>query len=275
MLAAHRKSGNDLLNALPDEAWHRLVPHLDPTAVPLGQVLVGAGASVRDVYFPSTAIVSLLHVMASGHTTEVATVGREGMTDVMACLGAERSIHQATVQNAGHAYRMSLKAFKADFDRGGALTQAVLRYTQLFIGQLAQTATCNRHGTLEQRLCRWLLLNFDRVADGELTMTHEQIAQALGVKREGVTEAAGRLRRDGAIDYRRGHIKALDRPVLEGRACECYVRATRPLESPWERGSAAGASSPRPSRGSAERPAPLPAYRRGQPAAFAVTHHEP
>jgi CRP-like cAMP-binding protein len=207
-------------------------------------VVVGAGASVRDVYFPTRAVVSLLHVMATGHTTEVATIGREGIAGVMACLGGTRSIHQVTVQNAGEAYRMSAKAFKAEFDRGGPLTQAVLRYAELFIDQLARTAACNRHGTLEQRLCRWLLSNFDRVADSELIVTHEQIAQALGVKREGVTEAAGQLRRDGAIDYRRGRVRAMDRTVLEGRVCECYVRP-RPFEIPREGSGALDKSSAR------------------------------
>ncbi len=272
MLVAHRKSGNDLLNVLPDEAWQRLVPHLDPTVLTLGQVVVGAGASVRDVYFPTTAIVSLLYVMASGHTTEVASVGREGIAGMTACLGGTRSIHQANVQNAGHAYRMSARAFKAEFDGGGAFTQGVLRYAELFIGQLARTAACNRHGTLEQRLCRWLLLNFERVADSELTITHEQIAQALGVKREGVTEAAGRLRRDGAIDYRRGRLRALDRTVLEERVCECYVR-TRPVEMPRERGGAVHEPSPLPSHSNG-RPPLLLAGRRDEATALEAAHHE-
>ena len=258
MLTTHRKSGNDLLNALPDEAWQRLVPHLDPLDLELGQVVVVAGGAVRDVYFPTTAIVSMRYLMASGHTCEVAAVGREGIVGVMACLGGERSIHQATVQNEGGAYRMSAKAFKADFDRGGALTRAVLRYAQVLTGQLAENAACNRHGTLEQRLCRWLLSNFDRIESRELTMTHEQIAQALGVKREGVTEAAGRLRRDGAIDYGRGRVTARDRTVLERRTCECYVR-TRLVEAPRERANGMHDASPRPTQSGVRRSQPTPA----------------
>jgi len=211
--------------------------------------------------------------MASGHTSEVAAVGREGIAGVMECLGGERSIYQVNVQNAGHAYRMSAKAFKADFDRGGALTQVVLHHAQLLVGQLAQTAACVRHSTLEQRLCRWLLSNFDRVAGRELITTHEQIAQALGVKREGVTEAAGRLRRDGAIDYRRGCVTALDRTVLERRACECYAR-TQVVEWPRGRGHSVHDAPPRSTEGASGRPRPMPACSRGDTEAVAAARHE-
>jgi len=232
MVAPCRMSGNRLLDDLPEEPWQRHAVHLEPLFLPAGRVLVDAGGCIRDVYFPAGAIVTLFTLMSSGQSSELAMVGHEGMTGVAVCLGAERSPHHAAVRNPGRGYRMSARAFRAEFDRGDALTGAVLRYLHRFMGQIAQTSACNRHGALEQRLCRWLLLNFDRVPSGELTMTHEAIARALGVKREGVTEAAGRLRRDGAIDYRRGRMRVVDRAVLEQRACECYRGVRAPIERP-------------------------------------------
>ena len=215
-------SRNFLLGALPDEVSERLRPDSELMSMSAGAVLYEAGASIRNVYFPTDAIVSMMYVMPSGHCTEVAMIGREGMTGLSALLGAEKSIAQVAVQTAGHAFRLPVRQMRAEFARGGELMAVLLRYTQSLIGQMAETAACNRHGTLEQRLCRWLLLSLDRVPGGDLRMTHELIALALGVKREGVTEAAGRLRRRGAIEYSRGRIRILDRPVLERTACECY-----------------------------------------------------
>jgi CRP-like cAMP-binding protein len=211
-----------LLSALPDEVSERLRPDLELTAMRAGEVLYRADTSIRHVYFPTDAIVSMMYVMPSGHCTEVAMIGREGMTGISALLGAENSIAEVAVQSAGHVLRLPVRPLRAEFARGGELMTVLLRYTQSFIGQMAETAACNRHGTLEQRLCRWLLLSLDRMPDGDLRMTHELIALALGVKREGVTEAAGRLRRRGAIEYSRGRIRILDRPVLEQTACQCY-----------------------------------------------------
>ncbi|MGH8798204.1 MAG: Crp/Fnr family transcriptional regulator [Caldimonas sp.] len=222
MLAPDRPSENRLLGALPEDVLERLAPHLERVAMPLGRVLYASGAPVHEAYFPTSSIVSMHRLMENGSAAEVALVGSEGMLGLSLFLGAERPNTEVSVQSPGHAFRMSARTLKEEFGHGGALMQVLLRYTQTFIAQMAQTAACNRHGTLEQRLCRWLLLNLDRMPSGELTMTHELIANALGVRREGVSEAAGRLQRDGAIHYHRGHLSVLDRPVLESRACECY-----------------------------------------------------
>jgi CRP-like cAMP-binding protein len=187
-----------------------------------GEVLYETDACMRHVYFPTDAILSAMYVMPSGHCTEVAMIGREGMAVATAVLGSGRAIAQITVRSGGHALRLPMRQALAEFARGGAFMTAVLGYTQLLIDQLVQTAACNRHGTLEQRLCRWLLLSLDRMPEGDMEMTHALIALALGVKREGVTEAAGRLRRRGAIEYHRGHPHVLDRVALEQTASECY-----------------------------------------------------
>jgi CRP-like cAMP-binding protein len=222
MLGLDTKPRNFLLSALPEDVFERLEDDLEPVTLRAGEVLHEADACIHHAYFPTDSIVSMMYIMPSGHCAEVAMIGREGMTGVSVLLGVERSSAQVAVQSAGHALRLPARKIRAEFARGGDLMTVLLRYTQTFIGQLVQTAACNRHGTLDQRLCRWLLLCLDRMPGGELQMTHELIALALGVKREGVTEAAGRLRRRGAIDYRRGHIRVLDRPVLEQTACECY-----------------------------------------------------
>jgi CRP-like cAMP-binding protein len=232
MLAPNRPSENRLLGALPEDVLERLAPHLERVAMPLGRVLYESGAPVHEAYFPTTSIVSMHRLMENGSAAEVALVGSEGMLGLSLVLGAERSNTEVSVQSPGHAFRMPARSLEEEFGRGGALMQVLLRYTQTFIAQVAQTAACNRHGTLEQRLCRWLLLNLDRMPSGELTVTHELIANALGVRREGVTEAAGRLQRQGAIHYHRGHLSVLDRPVLENHACECYRMDQRVAERP-------------------------------------------
>ena len=232
MLAPDRPSENHLLDALPEEVREHLAHHLERVAMPLGRVLYESGAPVHEAYFPTSSIISMHRLMENGSAAEVALVGPEGMLGLSLFLGAERPNTEVSVQSPGHAFRMPARALKEEFVRGGALMQVLLRYTQTFIAQMAQTAACNRHGTLEQRLCRWLLLNLDRVPSGELTMTHELIANALGVRREGVSEAAGRLQRQGAIHYHRGHLSVLDRPVLERQACECYRMDRRRAEQP-------------------------------------------
>jgi CRP-like cAMP-binding protein len=232
MPVPNRFSENILLGALPEEVLERLAPHLERVSMPLGRVLYESGATVHDAWFPASSIISMHRLMENGSAAEVALIGPEGMVGLSLFLGAERPNTEVSVQSAGHAFRMPARALKDEFGRGGALMQVLLRYTQTFIAQMAQTAACNRHGTLEQRLCRWLLLNLDRMPSGELAMTHELIANALGVRREGVSEAAGRLQRQGAIHYHRGHLSVLDRPVLERQACECYRMDQRGAERP-------------------------------------------
>lgn len=232
MQVSNRPSGNLLLDALPEDVLARLAPRLERVAMRVGRVLYEPGAVVRDAWFPAGSIVSMHRLMENGNATEVALIGLEGMVGLSVFLGAERSNTEISVQTPGHACRMPAQALREEFVRGGALMQVLLHYTQSFIGQMAETAVCNRNGTLEQRLCRWLLLNLDRMPDSEMAMTHELIANALGVRREGVSEAAGRLQRQGAIRYHRGHLRVLDRPVLEHRACECYRTDRRGAEQP-------------------------------------------
>ena len=215
-------SQNFLLNAMPQEVVERLCPDLERIHMPAGQVLCEPGVATRDVYFPATSVVSMSYVMESGSSAEIALIGREGMVGVPLLFGTASSTVQASVQSAGFGFRLPGRCLIKEFGRGGKLMHVLLSYAGSLIEQMEQTAACNRHGTLEQRLCRWLLLTLDRLPSNELTMTHELIANALGVKREGVTEAAGRLRHQGAIHYRRGHIEVLDRPILELHACECY-----------------------------------------------------
>ena len=214
---------NQLIAALPDAAWQRWLPDLESVDMPLGQVLYESGGVLTHVYFPTTAIVSLLYVMQNGASAEIAVVGNEGIVGIALFMGGDSTPSRAVVQSAGQGYRLSADAMKLEFDRAGPLSHLLLRYTQALITQMAQTAVCNRHHSLDQQLCRWLLLSLDRLLGNELVMTQELIANMLGVRREGVTEAAHKLQQAGLIRYARGHILALDRPGLEKRSCECYA----------------------------------------------------
>ncbi|HEY6926407.1 MAG TPA: Crp/Fnr family transcriptional regulator [Steroidobacteraceae bacterium] len=213
---------NRLLTALVPEVFERLAPHLEVVNLSLGEVIYEAGASLSHVYFPLDCIVSLLCVMADGASAEIAVVGNEGVVGIALFMGGGTTPSRALVQSAGPAQRIPSTRLLAEFDRIGGLHSLLLRYTQALITQMAQTAVCNRHHTVDQQLCRWLLLSLDRLRSNELTMTQELIANMLGVRREGVTEAAGRLQSSGIIRYSRGVITVLDRPQLEARVCECY-----------------------------------------------------
>ena len=215
-------SGNHMLASLPDEEWTRWLPHLEPVSLPLGHVLYESGTHVKYVHFPIDAIVSLLYVLEDGASAEIAVVGNEGVVGIAIFMGGESSTSRAVVQSAGRALRMRAQFVKEAFGRSGPVLHLMLRYTQALIAQMSQTAVCNRHHSLDQQLCRWLLLSLDRLNGSELTMTQELIANMLGVRREGVTEAALKLQRAGLISYARGHIKVLDRSGLEQRSCECY-----------------------------------------------------
>ncbi len=219
----HAPRQNHLLAALPAEEYARLIPQLELVPMPLGKVLYESGNELHHVYFPTTAIVSLLYVMLNGASAETAVVGNEGIIGVALFMGGETMPNRAVVQSAGHAYRLKGQLLKQEFNRSGELQHLLLRYTQALLTQMAQTAVCNRHHSLDQQLCRWLLLSLDRLSSNELVMTQELIADMLGVRREGVTEAAGNLQRAGLIAYRRGRITVLDRMGLEARACECYA----------------------------------------------------
>ena len=218
---------NHLLAALPTAAYKRLLPNLELVAMPLGQVLYTSGRALPYVYFPTTCIVSLVYVMANGSSAEIAVTGFEGLLGISLFLGGHTAPNQAVVQSGGHAYRIRAKALKTEFEQGGPLQHLLLLYTQALIAQMAQTAVCNRHHSLDQQLCRWLLLSLDRLRSGELTMTQELIANMLGVRRQGVVVAARNLQRAGLINYKRGHISVLDRPGLEARVCECYAVVKR------------------------------------------------
>ena len=213
---------NHLLRALPALDWERLIPQLELVEMPLGQVICESGSPLHYVYFPTDSIVSLLYVMEDGASAEIAVVGHEGMVGVALFMGGGTTPSRAVVQSAGHAYRLKGQLLKEEFHRGGALQYLLLRYTQALLTQMAQTAACNRHHSVDQQLCRWLLLSLDRLPANTLTMTQELIANMLGVRREGVTEAAGKLQLAGLIKYCRGHITVLDRPRLETQVCECY-----------------------------------------------------
>ena len=223
MASTHSPSQNHLLGWLPESDRARLLPHLELVPMPLGEVLYESGAQMRHVYFPTTAIVSLLYVMEDGASAEIAVVGNEGIVGISLFMGGETTPSRAVVQSAGHAYRMRGQIVKDEFLLAGPMQHLLLRYTQALLTQMAQTAVCNRHHSLDQQLCRWLLLSLDRLHSNELVMTQELIANMLGVRREGVTEAAGNLQKAGLIKYQRGHITALDRPGLEARTCECYA----------------------------------------------------
>ncbi|GHE21864.1 Crp/Fnr family transcriptional regulator [Halomonas urumqiensis] len=213
---------NYMLAALPLNEYQRLMPLLQPVELKLGDSLAESGEKMRYVYFPTDSIVSLLCVMDDGDSTEIAVVGAEGVVGISLFMGGETTPSRAIVQSAGHAYRLQGPTLKSEFYRAGPLQDLLLRYTQALITQMAQTAVCNRHHSLDQQLCRWLLLSLDRLPTNELLMTQELIANMLGVRREGVTESAGKLQKAGLIHYHRGRITILDRPGLEERVCECY-----------------------------------------------------
>ena len=214
---------NHLLESLPDTEWLRWKPVLEQVELPLGRVLYESGTTLSHVYFPTTAIVSLLYVMENGASAEIAVVGNEGIVGVSLFMGGETTPSRAVVQSAGQGFRLSAERLKAEFNLAGPVLHLLLRYTQALLTQMAQTAVCNRHHSLDQQLCRWLLLSLDRLSSNELVMTQELIANMLGVRREGVTEGALKLQRAGLIRYSRGHITVLDRPGLEKRSCECYA----------------------------------------------------
>ncbi|MDM0084888.1 Crp/Fnr family transcriptional regulator [Variovorax sp. J31P179] len=214
---------NRLLAALPEAEWARWLPQLQAVDMPLGQVLYESGKTLSHVYFPTTAIVSLLYVMENGASAEIAVVGNEGIVGISLFMGGESTPSRAVVQSAGRGFRLTAQVMKDEFDRAGPVLHLLLRYTQALITQMAQTAVCNRHHSLDQQLCRWLLLSLDRLEGSELVMTQELIANMLGVRREGVTEGALKLQHAGLIRYSRGRISVLDREGLEGRTCECYA----------------------------------------------------
>jgi CRP-like cAMP-binding protein len=213
---------NHLLASLPSAEWERWRLQLEWADMPLGQVLYESGRTLSHVYFPTTAIVSLLYVMEDGASAEIAVVGNEGIVGISLFMGGESTPSRAVVQSAGQGFRLRAATIKEEFNRAGPVMHLLLRYTQALITQMAQTAVCNRHHSLDQQLCRWLLLSLDRLAGTELVMTQELIANMLGVRREGVTEAALKLQRLGLIRYARGRISVLDRQALEARTCECY-----------------------------------------------------
>ena len=213
---------NHILDALPDEERERLFPHLSFVLMPLGKVLYESGESLKHIYFPTDSIVSLLYVMKDGASAEIAVVGNEGAIGVALFMGGETTPSRAIVQSAGSAFRLEGKRLKLEFNRHGQMLHVLLRYTQSLITQMAQTAVCNRHHSVNQQLCRWLLLSLDRLRSNELKMTQELIANMLGVRREGVTAAAGELQKAGVIRYSRGKITVLDREKLEQLSCECY-----------------------------------------------------
>ena len=218
---------NHLLAALPDAEYQRLLHQLQPVPLDLGLALYESGGHQDYVYFPIAGIVSLLYVMRDGSSAEIAVVGNEGVVGIALFMGGESTPSRAVVQSAGHAYRLKASIIKGEFERAGPLHYLLLRYTQALITQMAQTAVCNRHHAVDQQLCRWLLLSLDRLPSNELAMTQELIANMLGVRREGVTEAAGKLQAAGLIHYSRGKITVLDRAALERRVCECYAVVKR------------------------------------------------
>jgi CRP-like cAMP-binding protein len=213
---------NHILRSLPQAVRERLFPHLKPVTLLLGTVLHESGSLMRHIYFPTDAIVSLLYVLDNGASAEIAVVGNDGAVGVSLFMGGETTTSRAVVQSAGCAFRLTGARLKREFALHGDLMYVLLRYTQSLITQMAQTAVCNRHHSVDQQLCRWLLLSLDRLSSNELIMTHELIANMLGVRREGVTDAAGKLQKLGVIRYRRGRITVLNRPELEHLCCECY-----------------------------------------------------
>ena len=229
MASIHSPNQNHLLSALPTAEFARLSPDLELVALPLGETLFEPGGQLQHAYFPTTCIVSLHYVMESGASSESAGVGNEGVVGISLFMGGDTTTSSAVVKSGGHAYRLPRRALMEEFDRTGLLQRLLLRYTQALITQMTQTAVCNRHHSVEQQLCRWLLSTLDRIPSGELVMTQELVASMLGVRREGVTEAAGTLQAAGFIRYRRGHIAVLDRSGLEARSCECYAVVRKEL----------------------------------------------
>jgi CRP-like cAMP-binding protein len=222
MPSPHHPRQNHLLAALPHGEFEQLLPHLELVPMQLGNVLYESGSKLRHVYFPTTSIVSLLYVMSDGSSADIAVVGNEGIIGIALFMGGETTPSRAVVQSAGCAYRLKGNLLKQEFHRSASLQHLLLLYTQALLTQMAQTAVCNRHHTVDQQLCRWLLFSLDRLPSNELAMTQELIANMLGVRREGVTEAAGKLQNTGLIHYSRGRITVLDRTGLETKACECY-----------------------------------------------------
>jgi CRP-like cAMP-binding protein len=222
MVAIMTPKQNHLLAALPAEIFDRILPHLELVSMPLGEVLYESGGQLQYVYFPTTAIVSLHYLMESGASAEISGVGNEGVLGISLFMGGNTTPSLATVQTAGIGYRLKGRLMMEEFNLAGPMMRLMLRYTQALMTQISQTAVCNRHHSIEQQLCRWLLLTLDRLPSNELTITQELIAGMLGVRREGITEAAGKLQRAGLISYRRGHITVLDRTGLESHSCECY-----------------------------------------------------
>ena len=222
MPSPHTPKQNHLLASLPDEDYQRLLPDLELIPMPLGWALYESGSHMNYLYFPTTSIVSVLYVTENGASAEIAITGNCGVVGISLFMGGETTPSRAVVQSAGHGYRLAGNIVKREFAKRGQFQLLALRFTQALMTQMAQTAVCNRHHTLDQQLCRWLLLSLDRLENDELAMTQELIANMLGVRREGVTEAAGHLQKAGLISYNRGHIKVLNRPGLEERVCECY-----------------------------------------------------
>jgi CRP-like cAMP-binding protein len=223
MLSPRSTAKNHLLATLSPDVQERLWPYLELIPLPLGKVLYESGDTMRYVYFPTNSIVSLLYVMENGASAEISVVGNEGLVGISLFMGGESTLSRAVVQSAGEGYRLPAQRLKDEFNRHGELLLLMLRYTQALITQMAQTAVCNRHHSIDQQLCRWLLLSLDRLEGNELAMTQELIANMLGVRREGVTDAAGKLQKACAIEYTRGHIVVIDRPKLEKLSCECYA----------------------------------------------------
>ena len=230
MPPSHKPDQNQLLAALPAADYKRMLPALEPVELPLGMVVFESGSKLRHLYFPSSGIVSLLYAMENGASTEIAVIGSEGAVGIALFMGGGSTPSRAVVQSAGHGHRLNAAMVKTEFDRGGPLQHLLLRYTQALIAQMTQTAVCNRHHSVDQQLCRWLLLSLDRLPTNTLAMTQELIANMLGVRREGVTEAAGRLQDAGLIQYSRGRITVLDRTRLEKRVCECYEVVRKEME---------------------------------------------
>ncbi|HUR39537.1 MAG TPA: Crp/Fnr family transcriptional regulator [Verrucomicrobiae bacterium] len=222
-MSEHFPEQNQILKVMPRDVQQRLFPFIELVSLPLGKVLYESGDTMRHVFFPTTSIVSLLYVMESGASGEISVVGNEGVVGVSLFMGGESTPSRALVQSAGHAYRIPAQRIKDEFALHGALLVHMLRYTQSLITQMSQTAVCNRHHNIDQQLCRWLLLSLDRLNSNQLVMTQELIANMLGVRREGVTDAARKLQKLGVIDYYRGRITVLDRPRLEMLSCECYA----------------------------------------------------
>ena len=219
----HNPNRNHLLAALPAAEFERLAPHLELVAMRLGETIYEPGGRLQHVYFPTTAIVSLLYIMESGASAEMAGVGNEGVLGISLFMGGDTTPSSAVVQTAGHCYRLEARLLKEEFNRAALVQKLLLRYTQALVTQMTQTAACNRHHSIEQQLCRWLLLTMDRLPLSELIMTQELVAGAFGVRRESISEAAGKLKRAGLIRYRRGHISVFERSGLEAGACECYA----------------------------------------------------